>query len=94
LAPIISIDSSRVLDTQIIGRPSHQRDTLFSSRIKPLKYSLFGNQTSIDDHEDHNNLRHEEGEEAGNQTETTFGFPILDPHTYADVVCLVCKNVL
>jgi hypothetical protein len=32
----------------------------------------------MDDQEDHNHVRHEEGEEAGNQTETTFGFPILD----------------
>jgi hypothetical protein len=78
LAPIISTDSSRVLDTQTVGRPSHQRDTLFSSRIKPIKYSLFGNQTSMDDQEDHNNVRHREEEEAGNQTETTSGFPILD----------------
>jgi hypothetical protein len=32
----------------------------------------------MDDQEYHNNVRHEEEEEAGNQTETTFGFPILD----------------
>jgi hypothetical protein len=32
----------------------------------------------MDDQEDHNNVRHGEEEEAGNQTETTFGFPILD----------------
>jgi hypothetical protein len=51
---------------------------LFSSRIKPFRYTLFGNQTSMDDQADHNNVRHEEGEEVGNQTETTFGFPILD----------------
>jgi hypothetical protein len=78
LAPITSTRSSRVPDTQTVGRPSHKRDTLFSSRIKPLKYSLFGNQTSMDDREDHNNVRHREEEEAVNQTETTFGFPILD----------------
>jgi hypothetical protein len=87
LAPIISTGSSRVPDIQAVGRPSHQRDTflrqkpwdtLFSSRIKPPRYSLFGNQTSMDDQEDHNNVRHGEEEEAGNQTETTFGFPILD----------------
>jgi hypothetical protein len=87
LAPIISTGSSRVPNIQAIGRPSHQRDTflrkepwdtLFSSRVKPFRYSHFGNQTSMDDQEDHNNVRHEEGEEVGNQTETTFGFPILD----------------
>ena len=32
----------------------------------------------MDDQEDHKNVRHEEGEEVGNQTKTTFGFPILD----------------
>ena len=32
----------------------------------------------MDDQEDQNHVRHEEGEEVGNQTETTFGFPILD----------------
>jgi hypothetical protein len=32
----------------------------------------------MDDKEDHNNVGHEEGEEVGNQIETTFGFPILD----------------
>ena len=32
----------------------------------------------MDDQEDHNHVRHNEGEEVGNQTETTFGFPILD----------------
>jgi hypothetical protein len=32
----------------------------------------------MDDQEDHNNVRHREEEETGNQTETTFGFPILD----------------
>jgi hypothetical protein len=32
----------------------------------------------MDGQEDHNNGRHEEGEEVGNQTETTFEFPILD----------------
>jgi hypothetical protein len=30
--PITSTGSSRDLDTQTVGRPSHQRDTLFSSR--------------------------------------------------------------
>jgi hypothetical protein len=51
---------------------------MLSSRIKLFRYSLFGNQISMDDQEDHNHVRHEEGEEIGNQTETTFGFPILD----------------
>jgi hypothetical protein len=51
---------------------------LLSSRIKPFRYFVFGNQTSMDDQEDHNNVIHEEVEEIGNQTETTFGFPILD----------------
>jgi hypothetical protein len=51
---------------------------LFSSKIKPLRYSLFGNQDNMDDQEDHNNVIHGEEEETGNQTETTFGFPILD----------------
>jgi hypothetical protein len=32
----------------------------------------------MDDHEDHNNVRYEEGEEARNQTKTTFGFLIFD----------------
>jgi hypothetical protein len=32
----------------------------------------------MDDQEDHNNVRHGKEEEDGNQTETTFGFPILD----------------
>jgi hypothetical protein len=53
-------------------------EILFSSKIKPPRYSLFGNQTNMDDQEDHNNVTHEDGEEVGNQTETTFGFPILD----------------
>jgi hypothetical protein len=51
---------------------------LFSSKIKPPRYSIFGNQTNMDDQEDHNNVRHGEGEEFGNQTETTFRFPIFD----------------
>jgi hypothetical protein len=51
---------------------------LFSSKIKPSRYSLFGNQTNMDDQEDHNNVRHEEEEETRNQTKTTFRFPILD----------------
>jgi hypothetical protein len=46
--------------------------------IKPPRYSLFGNQANIDDQEDHKNVRHGEEEETGNQTETTFGFPIID----------------
>jgi hypothetical protein len=53
-------------------------EILFSSKIKPPRYSLFGNQSSMDDQEDHNNVTYEEGEEARNQTETTFRFPILD----------------
>jgi hypothetical protein len=40
LAPIISTGSSRVPDIQSVGRPFHQRETLFSSKIKPLRYSL------------------------------------------------------
>ena len=32
----------------------------------------------MDNQEDHNNVRHREEEEVGNQTKTTFGFPILD----------------
>jgi hypothetical protein len=78
LAPIVSTGSSRVPYIQSVGRPFHQRETLFSSKIKPPRYSLFGNQTNMDDQEDHNNVRHGEEEETGNQTETTFGFPILD----------------
>jgi hypothetical protein len=78
LAPIISTSLSIVPDIQSVGRPFHERETLFSSKIKPPRYSLFGNQTSMDDQGDHNNVRHREEEEAGNQTETTFGFPILD----------------
>jgi hypothetical protein len=78
LAPIVSIDSSRVPDIQSVGIPFHQRETLFSSKIKPPRYSLFGNQTNMDDQEDHNNVRHGEEEENGNQTETIFKFPILD----------------
>jgi hypothetical protein len=78
LAPIVSTDSSRVPDIQSIGRSFHQRETLFSSNIKPPRYSLFGNQANMDDQEYHNNVRHGEEEETGNQTETTFGFPILD----------------
>jgi hypothetical protein len=78
LAPIISTDSSRVLDIQSIGRPFHQRETLLSSKIKPPRYSLFGNKANMDDQEDHNNVRHREEEETRNQTETTFGFIILD----------------
>jgi hypothetical protein len=96
LAPIISTGSSRVPDNQAVGRPFHQRETLFSSRIKPLKYSLFGSQVSMDDQEDHNNVRHREGEEAGNQTETTFRFPKSseDPDTFLfefDILCRSCN---
>ena len=32
----------------------------------------------MDDQEEHNNVIHGEEEETGNQTETTFGFSILD----------------
>jgi hypothetical protein len=32
----------------------------------------------MDDQEDHNHVRHDGGEEVGNQAKTTFGFPILD----------------
>ena len=87
LAPIISISLSRIPNIQAVKRPSHQRDTflrqdpwdtLFSSRIKPFRYFVFGNQTIMDDQEDHNNVRHEEGEEDGKKTKTTFEFPILD----------------
>jgi hypothetical protein len=78
LAPIVSTISSRVPDIQSIGRPFHQRGTLFYSKIKPPRYSLFGNQANMDDQLDHNNVIHGEEEQTGNQTETTFGFPILD----------------
>ena len=78
LAPIVSIGSSRVPYIQSVGRPFHQRETLFSSKIKPPKYSLFGNKANMDDQEDHNNVIHRAKEETGNQTETTFGFLILD----------------
>jgi hypothetical protein len=53
-------------------------ETLFSSKIKPPRYSLFGNQANMDDQEDHNIVRHGEEEETGNQTETTSRFLILD----------------
>jgi hypothetical protein len=49
LEPIISTGSSRVQDIQSVGRPFHQRETLFSSKIKPLRYSLFGNQANMGD---------------------------------------------
>jgi hypothetical protein len=87
LEPIISRGSSKVLDIQIVDKYSYRRntlpkkepwDTLLSLRTKPFKYSLFGNKISVDDQEEHNHVRHDEGEEVGNQTETTFGFPILD----------------
>jgi hypothetical protein len=78
LAPIVSTDSSRVPYIQSIGRHFHQNETLFSSKIKPLRYSLFGSQANMDDQEDHNIVRHREEEETGNQTETSFGFLILD----------------
>jgi hypothetical protein len=78
LAPIVSTSLSRVLDIQSIGRPFHQKETLFSSKIKPLRYSLFENEANMDYQEDHDNVRHGEEEETGNKTETTFGFPILD----------------
>jgi hypothetical protein len=78
LAPIISTGLSRVPYNQAVGRPFHQKETLFSSKIKPPRYSLFGNQTNMDDQEDHNIVRNREEEEVGSQTETTFGFPILD----------------
>jgi hypothetical protein len=32
----------------------------------------------MDEHEDHNDVIHDEEEDVGNQKETTFGFPILD----------------
>jgi hypothetical protein len=51
---------------------------LFSSKVKPPRYSLFGKQANMDDQEGHNNVIHGEEEETGNQTETTFGFLILD----------------
>jgi hypothetical protein len=75
------------LDIQIVDKSSYRRDTLpgkepwdtlLSSRIKSFRYSLFGNQISMYDQEDHNHVRHDEGEEVGNQMETTFGFPNLD----------------
>jgi hypothetical protein len=78
LAPIVSTSSSRFPDIQSIGIPFHQRETLFSSKIKPPRYSLFGNLDNMNDQEDHKNVRRREEEETGNQTETTFGFFILD----------------
>jgi hypothetical protein len=78
LAPIISTGSSRVPNIQSVGRPFHQKETLFSSKIKPPRYSLFGNQTNMDDQGDHNKVRHGEEEEARSQIKTTFGFQILD----------------
>jgi hypothetical protein len=78
LAPIVSTGLSRVRDIQSIGRPFHQRETLFSPKVKPPRYSLFGNQANMDEQEDHNNVRHGEEEETGNQTETTFRFLTLD----------------
>jgi hypothetical protein len=78
LAPIMSTGSSRVPDIQSVGIPFHQRETLFSSKIKPLRYSLFGNQENMGDQEDHNNVRHGEEEEIGKQIKTTFKFLILD----------------
>jgi hypothetical protein len=62
LAPIVSTGSSRVLDIKSIGRPFCQRETLFSSKIKPSRYSPFENQDNMDDKEDHNNVRHGEEE--------------------------------
>jgi hypothetical protein len=85
--PIISIGSRKIPEIQITEIFSYWRnislekerwDALLSPRIKPLRYSLFGNQISMDDHEDHNHVRNDEGEEVGNQTETTFWFPNLD----------------
>jgi hypothetical protein len=85
--PIVSTSSSKVPEIQIADNFSYRRnispekehwDASLSPRIKPLRYSLFGNQISMDEHEDHNHVTHDEGEEVGNQTETTFGFPILD----------------
>jgi hypothetical protein len=78
LAPIVSIGLSIFPDIQSVGRPFHQRETLFSSKIKPPRYSIFGNQANMDDQEDHNNVRHGEEEETGNQTKVTFRFSILD----------------
>jgi hypothetical protein len=49
LALIVSTGSSRVPDIQSVGRPFHQRETLFSSKIIPPRYSLFRNQSSMDD---------------------------------------------
>jgi hypothetical protein len=65
LAPIFSIGLSKVPDIQTIDKSSHRRDTLprkepwdtlLSSRIKPFRYSLFGNQISMDDQEDQNHV--------------------------------------
>jgi hypothetical protein len=64
---IVSTGSSKV---PIIDNSSHRRnispekerwDASLSPRIKPLRYSLFGNQISMDDHEDHNHVRYDEG---------------------------------
>jgi hypothetical protein len=75
--PIVSTGSSKVPEIQIVDNFSYRRnispekepwDASLSPRIKPLRYSLFGNQISMDEHEDHNHVRHDEGEEVGNQT--------------------------
>jgi hypothetical protein len=75
--PIVSKGSSKVLDNQIVVNSSYKRniflekepwDASLSPRVKPLRYSLFGNHISMDDQEDQNHVRHDEGEEVGNQT--------------------------
>jgi hypothetical protein len=71
---IVSTGSSKVPEIQIVDNSSHRRnispenkrwDALLSPRIKPLRYYLFGNQISTDEH-DH--VRNDEGEEVGNHT--------------------------
>jgi hypothetical protein len=86
-ALIVSTGSRKAPDIQIVDKSSYRRnilheketwDTSLYSRIKPLRYSLFGNYINMDDQEDHNHVRHDEGEEVGNQIETNFWFSIFD----------------
>jgi len=81
--PIVSTGSSKVPEIQIANDFSYRRnispekelwDASSYPRIKPQRNSLFGNQSSMDEHEDHNHVRHDEGEEVGNQRKTTFGY--------------------
>jgi hypothetical protein len=85
--PTISTGSRKVPEIQIADNFSYQRnispkkerwDASLSPRLKPWRNSLFGNHISMYEHEDHNHVIHDEGGEVGNQTKTTFGFPILN----------------